>query len=241
MYQPTPATLRPSTVTTVSSAPYSLPLAYVTCCIRVSLLSSGDSVCALFGSPKAARLALVQAGRVELGHPDVGVTPGERPLGERVDLGAVERHWPRPRVLVGGDVEAVRVHPDVRVVAQARAVRVYRRPGVAVVRRVQRVLGPGTQRVLGHRDVEVVGQQQVTAGRVHIQGEYDQEERPGRRVVQAARVGDLRAERTGRPDELRRVPEEGVEVDDARLRRTTGAVDLEHVVECLDHVPAAHA
>src|SRR5947207_4644990 len=57
MYHPIPATFRPSTVPTVSSAPYSLPLTYVTCWMRVSLLSSADSVCGTFGSPKAVEQA----------------------------------------------------------------------------------------------------------------------------------------------------------------------------------------
>src|SRR5437773_4913801 len=55
MYHAMPAFALPSTVTAVSSAPYSMPLAYVTCCIRVSLLSSVDSTSGANGSGAPSR------------------------------------------------------------------------------------------------------------------------------------------------------------------------------------------
>src|SRR5437870_5778477 len=55
MYQAMPALILPPTLTAVSRAPYSLPLTYVTCCIRVSLLSNVDSTSGLYGSGSPLR------------------------------------------------------------------------------------------------------------------------------------------------------------------------------------------
>src|SRR6266516_3141661 len=43
MYQAMPARLEPPTVTAVSSAPHTLPFAYITCCMRVSLESGRET------------------------------------------------------------------------------------------------------------------------------------------------------------------------------------------------------
>jgi hypothetical protein len=181
----------------------------------------------------------VGAGGVELGDQDVGVAAGQRALGERVHLGAVVLRA-EERVFVRRQVEALGVDPDVRVVADARAVGVDRRAVAAVVGHVHPVEVPGLPRVGGHRDVEVVvaGQR---PGRGGLQGEHDQEEPVGRRVVQAGRVGELGPVDAGGPVDRGRVAEEGVEVDDAGLPAAVGVEDAERVVHRLHDVPVAHA
>src|ERR1700730_18118714 len=73
MYQPMPALVAPPTVTAVSSAPYNWPLAYVTCCIRVSLLSSSAATSGLNGSGPPTTTA---AQASSLRHCASGTEPG---------------------------------------------------------------------------------------------------------------------------------------------------------------------
>src|SRR5438874_13690937 len=54
MYHATPARFPPVIVTAVSSAPHTLPFAYMTCCMRVSFESSLDTT-SLPGAPTRRR------------------------------------------------------------------------------------------------------------------------------------------------------------------------------------------
>ena len=105
---------------------------------------------------------------------------------------------------------------------------------------VQPVDVPGSGRVGGHRDVQVVRPDEVALRR-GVEGERDEEEVARGGVVQAARIGDERADDAGGPVDLCRIAEERVEVDHSGLVAAVRVVDLEDVVHRLDDVAPADA
>ena len=95
---------------------------------------------------------------VDVHHPHRRRARCELSLRERVDLCAGEfGTLRRPRIGVRGDIEAVRVRSDVRIVAEARACvsRIRVRPVIGDIDTVDVPIA-GRVRSLAHRDVEVV-------------------------------------------------------------------------------------
>src|SRR5262249_45211963 len=133
-------------------------------------------------------------------------------LGEGVDLSAVKIAG-APRVRIRGDVEAIGVGPNVRVVAEARA-RAAGVAGGAVVGHINAidVPLPGWVGGLANREVQMVDVRKTAGGREGFQREHDYEEALGGRVVQARRVSDELSPDTGRAIDGRRVPVERVQV-----------------------------
>ena len=146
----------------------------------------------------------------------------------------------------------MRVVAEARVgVRRERGLPVGGNAGAAVVRGSLRTVildryavdRPGAGRIPGLADgeIEVVGAGEIATTnvvsgithRVHIDGQDVGEPAVRRHVVVAARVGDERPERSRRPDNLRRVAEEGVEVRRPLHRSARRVVDLHHVVDDL--------
>ncbi len=183
---------------------------------------------------------------------------GELGLRQRIDLRAAEA-VAAPRVCVGGQVDAVRISSDVRVVAQVRAG--IGTTGVgAVVGHIDPVDVPRPGRVgrRTDRQVKVVDGRERTRRRHDLEREHDEEEALRRRVVDARRVGDELAADAGRSVDRGRVAVERVQVDGVvhvaresaddigrgvvrKLRLSRGVEDVQDVVDGLDHVAVADA
>ena len=169
---------------------------------------------------------MVHSMGIDLRHIDGGCSRGERRLGERVDLRPVEV-IAEERVLVGRQVDAVRIRPKMRIVAEAGIgiggqgeLSVGRNPPAAMVGSAvgavvldgDTVDGPVTEgaRALADRDVQMVGAFEVAASNM-VRGvtrsiDVDRQDVGipplARLVEEAAGVGHEGAERARRPDDL---------------------------------------
>src|SRR5258708_5111299 len=101
----------------------------------------------------------------------------ERLLGYRVDLGPVEGEAGAQPVLVGRDVEAIRIGADQGLIAEARAVGMRWRAVAPVIGGVdaEQVPAPGRVGALADRDLQVGGRHEVRGRRVepNLQGGHE--------------------------------------------------------------------
>src|ERR1700682_2235303 len=158
---------------------------------------------------------------------------------------------PKERVLVGGDVEAVGVRPNVGIVANAGkrigpdgvsrpgAVMIGRAHGAVILDR-DAVDGPRAQRACGLTDgnVEMVRAQEragMRRCRLDIERQHDVEPALGCLIEIAAGFGHEGTVGSRATDNLWRIAVERVEVGDALERVSGAAVDVHDVIDGLEH------
>ena len=176
--------------------------------------------------------------------------------GDGVELGGREVGSEKV-VFVGGDIEAVAVRANMRIVAEASARigdrgcrgRTRLRRAIVVGRALRAVVlggnlidgpGPKRRRGLAHRQVEVVASPEA-AVRVGVQGQDHVVPALVDLVVVAAGVGQGRPGNKRRPVDLRGVAVEGVEVGGRALGGAIGSVHAQHVVDRLQDESVAGA